>query len=143
MKTGPYKRTPKEYLCKSKLCKLCNHWLNPLGNWLEPHPYPEKRRLQAEESWLPNDVWWQLRNPLHNFMHYWIGIVPVGKHGEWYAPNKNGWVRKKPTETLSYWEKGIWVLPYKHGSVRLFGKNFDWYIGWSSRGNFGVAFRRD
>jgi hypothetical protein len=76
-------------------------------------------------------------------MHHWIGIVPVGQHGEWHSPEEKGWVRKKPSETFSYWEKGALKLPYKKGHTRLFGRTFDWYIGWTSRGNFGVAFRKD
>jgi hypothetical protein len=138
----PYKIIPKEYQCKGWFCRLFSHWLNPFGNWNEPLPYPKKRKIQADESWIPNCIWWNLRNPFHNFTHYWIGIVPLGKQYEWYTPEYSGWVRYSNTVigknySISFWKKGFVKLPiinYNNGKL-------EFYIGWMSRGNFGIALR--
>ena len=137
--TEPHKVIPEEYRCKSWLCRAWNNPKNPFGNWNEPKPYPEKRKVQADASWIPNPIWWQiLRNPVHNLTHYWLGITPVGKHGEWHTPEENGWTRVETDENNYYWQKGHIKLPIKKGE--LFG--YEWYIGWMKRGNFGMAFRR-
>lgn len=133
-----------EYHCKSWFCRAFSHWLNPLGNWNEPLPYPEKRAIQASESWMPDSVWWNLRNPFHNFNHYWIGITPLGNRYEWLEPSDNGWVRESDAVVgehyhISYWTRGRIKLPI------FKWKNYGWefYVGWMDRGNFGIAFRRD
>jgi hypothetical protein len=124
--------------CKSWLCKAWNKPWNPLGNHMEPLPTPAKRRVQAEESPLPDAVWWQMRNPLTNLTHFWLGIVPVGEDGEFRRPEENGWTRVIVDENYSYWERDGKKLPYKRGTIGP----FEYYAGWSSRGNFGLAFRR-
>jgi hypothetical protein len=138
----PYKITPPGYRCLSYLCYFWHHYLNPFGNWLEPFPYPAKRMEQAQASWLPAPVWWALRNPLHNFMHHWIGIVPVKEHGYWYMPTQNGWERKHVGEPaglfVSYWKKGWIRLPY----VSFYSETVEGCFGWTSRGNFGLALRK-
>lgn len=133
---------PESYRCSSTFCKLYNHWLNPLGNYNEPNPYPEKRKLEAQQSFLHPNLWWAIRNPFHNFCHYWIGITPIGKMHEWIEPQERGWTRiTKPislTRSYSYWSRGSIKLPifnYDNGKVQF-------YIGWLSRGNFGMAFRK-
>ena len=123
--------------CRSRLCLIWHHWLNPLGNWNEPNPTPGKRRVQAAESKLPAGLWWALRNPLHNFNHYWIGITPIGEHGAWRQPYENGWTRHD-AKGYSYWQKGRIKLPI----YKWTGKRWEGYIGWMSRGNFGMALRR-
>ena len=97
-----------------------NHWLNPLGNYHEPLPYPEVRDDDARKSWLHPAVWWALRNPFHNLTHFWIGITPVGPRYAWVSPEEAGWVKRD-----TVWEKGWIVLPRYSGT-----------IGWQSRGNF-------
>jgi hypothetical protein len=134
----PYKVIPEEYHCQSWFCKLWAHWLNPLGNWNEPLPYPKKRKLQAEDQWLPPAIWWAIRNPFHNFNHYWIGIVPRNNRYEWYKPEDNGWTRHE-NGNWSWWSKP-WrlILPY----YRVDG-SWTFYFGWLSRGNFGIALRKN
>jgi hypothetical protein len=124
--------------CTSALCRIWHHWLNPLGNWNEPKPTPEFRAVEAAQSRLGPDLWWALRNPLHNFCHYWIGIVPLGARCTWRTPEENGWVRYAGPY-LSWWCRPRHVsLPYFHyeGSWTL-------YLGWMSRGSFGMALRRN
>ena len=73
-----YKVIAPEYRCRSRLCLWWNHWLNPLGAWIEPRPTPAKRAEQAKASRLPASVWWWLRNPAQNLANHWLGIVPLG-----------------------------------------------------------------
>jgi len=133
-----YKVIAPEYRCKSKLCRLWNHWLNPLGAWIEPLPTPKKRAEQAKTSWLPAGVWWWLRNPAQNLMHHWLGIVPLGARYEWHDPRARGWARESGVN-VSWWRKRSRVsLPYYHRQWR----RCECYAGWTSRGNLGFAFRR-
>jgi hypothetical protein len=105
---------------------------------MEPLPTPEKRRVQAEQSIFPDAVWWQSRNPLTNFTHFWVGIVPVGEDGEFRSPEETGWTRVIVDQNYSYWQKDNVKLPYKKGEIGP----FEWYAGWTSRGNFGLSFRK-
>ena len=87
MKTYPIEReTPFEYRCTTWACRTWNHWLNPLGNWLEPLPYPTKNVLASKLSILPSPLWWALRNPFTNLAHFWLGIVPRGPRYCWVRP---------------------------------------------------------
>ena len=145
MKNLPIEKvTPVEYQCKTKLCLIFSHWLNPFGNWHEPCAYPEKRRLEAEKSWLPPAIWWNLRNPLHNFNHLWIGICPRNDNRyEWILPESNGWIREANYKRvgnwdISRWKKGRITLPFAYRK----GNTWEFYIGWLSRGNFGIALRK-
>lgn len=133
------KTIPPEFHCEGLFCNLWNHWINPLGNWNEPRPYPEKRRIEAAESFLPDWLWWAIRNPFHNFNHYWIGIVPLGDRYEWLKPESNGWVREQVSSTVSFWKKKHRIpLPY----YRVDG-SWTFYVGWMSRGSFGMALRKN
>jgi hypothetical protein len=143
MKNLPVEKViPPEYQCKSVSCKIFSHWLNPFGNWNEPLPFPEKRKLEAQQSWLPPFIYWNLRNPFHNFCHYWIGITPLGKRYEWIIPESNDWIRTTNNivgnRQYSYWSKGLIKLPF----FNYDNGKFQFYIGWLSRGNFGLAFRK-
>ncbi len=134
--------TPVEYQCKTKLCEIYNHWLNPIGNWNEPLPYPEKRKLEAEKSWLHPVIWWNLRNLFHNFNHYWIGITPLGQRYQWITPESKGWIRVTNL-TIKHWQYSYWT----NGKIKLPFWNYtngnrEFYIGWLRRGNFGIAFRK-
>lgn len=127
----------------NSLFKIWNHWLNPLGNWHEPLPFPEIRRRQADAHWLNNAIYWNIRNFGHNFTHFWIGIVPVGKRYEWISPGENNWFRTY-RGNWSYWTKpkyGI-SLPYYKRKGILFGTKYEWALGWKSDGCFGINFRR-
>jgi hypothetical protein len=131
--------TPSEYHCQGWFCRAFSHWLNPLGNWIEPLPYPEKRKLRADESWLPNPVWWFLRNPAVNLMSHWLGIMPVRGRYETWSPEDNGWTRIRVTDRYSFWlKRNRLPLPY----YRIDGK-WTFYIGWRSSGAFGAALRRN
>ena len=132
------KTTPAEYQCRSWFCKAFSHWLNPLGNYIEPLPYPEKRKQQAEESRLPNSAWWFLRNPAANLMSHWIGIMPIGNRYETLSPEDNGW-RRVEGKRISWWVKP-WRIPLPY--YRVDGK-WTFYIGWRTSGAFGAAFRRN
>lgn len=145
MKNLPVEKvTPEEYRCKTKLCLIFSHWLNPFGNWHEPCAYPEKRRLEAEKSWLPPAIWWNLRNPFHNWNHFWIGICPRNNNRyEWILPESNGWIREANYKRvgnwdISRWKKGKITLPFAYKK----GNTWEFYIGWLSRGNFGMALRK-
>ena len=129
------KTTPPKYQCRSWLCRAFNHWLNPLGNWIEPLPYPEKRKLQADASWLPNGLWWLVRNPAANLMSHWLGIMPIGNRYETLSPEDNGWER-----TENGWWVKPWRLPLPY--YRADGR-WTFYIGWRDSGAFGAALRRN
>lgn len=133
---------PEEYHCTNWFCKLYNHYLNPFGNWNEPLPYPIYNKIAADESFLPPIIWWNLRNPFHNFCHYWVGITPLGERYEWLEPEYNGWIRVNNDSNsnwmYSYWLKGKIKLPFwEYNNGRING-----YIGWLRRGNFGLALRK-
>lgn len=144
MKQLPVEKiTPVEYQCKTKLCLFFSHWLNPFGNFSEPLPFPEKRKIEAEKSWLPPVIWWNIRNPLHNWNHFWIGITPLGNRYEWILPESNGW-KRTVNDIKGNWQHSYWSKPHR---ISLPFWNFDngnwqFYIGWLSRGNFGMAFRK-
>lgn len=128
-KTSPYYRSYYE----SWWFLLWNHWLNPFGNWEEGGPFPEKRAREAAESWMPELVWWHLRNFMHNFFTHWIGITPLGERYEWLLPASEGWY-----DFTGSWEHGpFWWSLGK--SIKL--KKYDGKWGWQSRGNFRLCKR--
>lgn len=140
--------------------KAWNHWLNPLGNWLEPMPRPQGRVDDAFRSlrykfWkllgLPTfGVWffWNTRNFASNFGHYWIGIMPVGERYEHLDPTENGWVRvvvdDEGDARFRYWQKQFGPLTVKlpYWTFRL-PFNFEAGLGWKGSGALGAHFRHD
>lgn len=129
---------------KAKWFRAWNHPRNPFGNWHEPMPYPEKRRLEAPKNEILAWLWWQfLRNPLHNFTHFVIGIVPIGDRYEWVTPDEDGWIRRDG-------EPPVWVRyrvvngKPKEVVRRLRScscKRLQIYCGWLSRGAWGFSIR--
>jgi hypothetical protein len=131
--------------------KAWNHWLNPLGNWLEPMPRPESRVRDARKSLLcrwfgdPFGIWlfWFLRNFAHNWNHYWIGIMPIGLRYHHLTPEANGWHRewnyRNPYFLVEWWVKGKIRLPYVTGDI---SNKIEWGIGWKDSGSFGSHFRK-
>lgn len=108
---------------------------NPFGNWHEPMPWPEKRRVQAPANQWLAWLWWQFwRNPLHNFSHFWIGITPVGRRYEWITPDEDGWIRFD----------GCWVKGHSFRcskAVGLWGGRY-LFVGYRRRGNLQVSLEK-
>ncbi len=94
------------------------------GNNDDPHPPVDY--LSGYPHWVRYFMWYVIRNPLHNFTHYLIGMKGR-KHlvmwGEVFHP-KGGW---------------IIILPY----VSYYGKRWAFYLGWRpEEGVFGVKLIR-
>jgi len=126
-------------LVNKRWFKVWNHWLNPLGNWHEPLPFPEKRDDEAPRNQYLKWLYWMARNPFHNCGHFWVGICPLGERYEWISPTERGWRRVLKESFTLYWIKPHHIsLPYYE---TWFGK-WQFYIGWKSRGTFAMALRR-
>ena len=88
-------------------------------------PKPPNWFMPNKPQWL-RTVMWYIRNPLHNFSHYWIG---TGNYP-------------------SVWE--VWRTSRSFNLILPFfsyrGKKFEFYIGWRPKGDgsqiFGIAFRK-
>ena len=115
-----------------------HHRLNPIwwfGNIDDPYP-PERFAAKiADWSELRIWLWWRMRNPLHNFTRYVIGLcgqditVYSRYPGELFADVGFNWF-------LVRWK---WiVLP----GLSYNGHKWRWYIGWLDSGQFGLEFRR-
>jgi hypothetical protein len=77
---------------------------------------------------------WLMRNPLHNFTFYVIGVADkpfdrVGRHPEDVFNSEGGW--NFATARYRHWRFPF--ISYTHG-------RFATYWGWRERGNFGVKF---
>jgi len=94
--------------------KLWNSKYNPFGNADDPVPI-------TSQLWL---YWYFVRNPLHNFMAYWIGF------------------KDKNLDYTQIWNtKQRWNLVLPFFSYR--GKKWEIYIGWRPDSKmFGIALRR-
>lgn len=106
--------------------------INPVwwfGNADQPKPpadYLPGRRLR--------NLRWHIRNPIHNFGHYVIGIgdkdlVRSGRFPARLSSPQGGW-------TVAVCKRGHVRLPfvdYRHG-------RFEFYFGWRTGGNFGIKF---
>ncbi|MGQ9608565.1 MAG: hypothetical protein ACUVWN_04655 [bacterium] len=94
---------------------------NPFGNWDEPDP-PEWYKRDQPIWW--RRICWFIRNPLHNFTFYWIGMAGCLKY-------------RRPDTVFNPNYKWNIVLPF----LSYNGKKIRFYIGWRERGNFGIAIR--
>jgi hypothetical protein len=104
--------------------------LNPVW-WLKnaDDPKPPEWYRPGERN---RKLKWSLRNPMHNFDFYVIGVADkkVYRSGKYPRENSNphgGW----DFEATRY--KFIW-LPF----VSYHRPNFDFYFGWRNHGNFGI-----
>jgi hypothetical protein len=103
---------------------------NPIwwfGNVDDPEPPAWYRPGSPSRGWL-----WQLRNPLHNFTFYVIGIAdqPFTRDG------------KFPNDVFARDGGWNWAVA-KHAWLRLpfisfNGERGRFYLGWRERGNFGA-----
>ena len=109
--------------------RVLQKW-NPLwwfGNVDDPEPPEWYRPGSSSRRWL-----WQLRNPLHNFTFYVVGIAdkPFVRTGR--SPSKvfhpdGGW-------NWAVCRHRWWRLPF----VSYQRGRFKFYLGWRERGNFGA-----
>lgn len=94
--------------------KLWNSKYNPFGNADNPVSITSKK-------WF---YWYFIRNPLHNFMTYWIGF------------------KDKNLDYTQIWNTNQrWNLVLPFFSYR--GKKWEFYVGWRPPNKaFGIALRR-
>ena len=102
------------------------------------------------DGYLPDSkyriFWWHLRNPLHNFFHYVVGIrgqeyriegecTPTSwgtcEYEKW-GPDGVGW----------HYLELITPEGKKYPFVSHRSKRIEWYIGWGPKGDFGMSLRR-
>ena len=106
--------------------KWYDHWLNPIANYNEP--WPPAGFKPHIVGWRRKLVWW-VRNPLHNFFFYWVGVkgrVTLFEGEFLTAGVRLGWTHTKRLR--------LPVLSYR-------GKRVECYIGWRRHGGFGIALR--
>ena len=115
----------------------------------DDEPVPPAHYLVAQPQWWRYFMWLFIRNPLHNFFFYRIGID--GKEGwtttakftndnpkerfaeQWpVSPAKVAWVLHK---------KGWVVLPFISIRMPVMSRGFEFYLGWRPRGSFGGSLR--
>lgn len=93
----------------------------------------------GQPQWL-RSLKWHLRNPLHNFTFYVIGIADrrimvIGDYpGDVFAPA--GWKRHKVYPLKQNSDHPVidgWGRPF----ISYYGK-VKFYLGWRERGNFGI-----
>ena len=108
--------------------RVLQKW-NPLwwfGNVDDPEPPEWYRPGSSSRRWL-----WQLRNPLHNFTFYVIGIADkpftrAGKFPDAVFARDGGW-------NWSVARYKCVRLPF----ISFNGERWRFYLGWRERGNFG------
>jgi len=112
-------------------------------------PAPPENYLVAQPQWWRNFMWFVVRNPLHNFFFYVIGIQ--GKDG-WVTtgrfPNtvkSERFVEQWPVEPAKFnWvlhSKGWVRLPMISMRIPLGNRGFEFSMGWRPRGAFGGSLR--
>lgn len=99
-------------------------WLGNADDPVPPEWYRPGRPMRR--------VLWQLRNPLHNFTFYVVGIhdrefVRRGKEPGAVFRREGGW-------NWAVIEKGRLRLPF----VSYEGRHLRWYALWREKGNFGL-----
>jgi len=92
---------------KDKILRIWNSKWNPFGNYDDPIPPEWCFTKYGGFAWV---YWYFIRNPLHNFDHYWIGTGNF------------------PSEWNTYHSKRSWNLILPLFSFRC--KWFRFYIGW-------------
>ncbi len=102
-----------------------------LGNADDPEPPEWYRPGQKMRGAL-----WQLRNPLHNFTFYVIGVhdkefVRLGKQPGAVFRRGGGW-------NCAVIQAGVLRLPF----VSYEGRHVRWYALWREKGNFGLKLQR-
>jgi hypothetical protein len=133
--------------------KAWNHWLNPLGNWHEPMPFPQKRADEALDSRLHHWfgtfgvwLWWTLRNPLHNAKHFLLGITPHSERYVWHIPEETGWMQYEEAKDLGWAEihVSLWRKPRRPTlpTWNLYVGGWQIGLGWDDDGGFSGSFRR-
>lgn len=96
--------------------------LNPFGNYDDPKPPVDLWQGQAQ--WWRWVKWHFIRNPLHNFTFYWIGLADKP-------------YLRRCNEVFSSIGKWNIILPF----ISYQGKRVYWYFGWrGDRSNFGIKF---
>jgi hypothetical protein len=86
-------------------------------------PSPPFSKWRDKPEWMRHLLWY-VRNPLHNFTFYVIGMADK-LYNRW--PNKVF----NPATPCYKWNIILPFISYK-------GKKVKWYIGWRERGNFGI-----
>ena len=109
--------------------KWYDHWLNPIANYNEPWP-PAGFRPHIV-GWKRKLLWW-VRNPLHNFMFFWIGV-----HGRVIKRVDSIW---NPMGGFRFSVVHTKLLKLPLVSYR--GKYIEWYFGWRPNGGFGPLWPR-
>lgn len=99
---------------------------NPLPDWWRPEDDYETRKRS-----------WYLRNPMHNFTHYVIGVsdrqfhrTGIDAQGVW---NPDGGLNVAVTHAGP-----LIHLPF----ISHKGRFLEGYMGWRNGGNFGMALRK-
>lgn len=101
---------------------MWNSKCNPLGNFDDP--IPPDWYMPNKPYWVRWCMWFFIRNPLHNFMAYWVGF------------------KDRNLDYTQIWnQKQRWNLVLPFFSYR--GKKWEGYIGWRVDSRmFGIAIRR-
>jgi len=103
--------------------------INPLwwfGNYNDPVTLPTHNQFHPNKSLWIRKLLWGIRNPLHNFFFFVIGLVD--------KPDIINFGQVWPKENQKY---NI-ILPF----ISRKGKKIEWYIGWREGLKFGAAFRK-
>jgi len=103
----------------------------------DPMP-PERMHLwENYKPWI-RYLLWRLRNPMHNFCYYVLGVADkeflvTGDYpSSTFIPTGTGYNRLTLTGTDGSWTR-------KFVSYR--GPKWEWYYGWNHDGRWGLALR--
>ncbi len=112
--------------------------INPVW-WFQnaQDPEPPSWFNARQRHWL-RVLMWYLRNPLHNFHWYVIGIADRS-FWRWGRQPEHNWA-----VSPSRWN---WFITFAYGWLPLpfvswRGTRIEWLFGWKDSGNFGAALRR-
>jgi len=117
--------------------------LNPIwwfGNIDDPEPcsidWYVKEQCNNKCNLLCKLKWFFIRNPLHNFMFYVVGVEDKIESKKCKYVGKMWGGYKK--WNFAYVKCKYFILPFVS-----YNGNFQFYIGWRGKGNFGIAFRKN